>query len=583
MPPQRIPADLDAQAGLYRSLLAGRRMLVVLDNARDADQVRPLLPGAPGCLVAGHQPQPADRPGRRRGRPPAHAGPAHRRPRRASCWPAASARHRVAAEPDAVDEIIARCARLPLALAIVAARAATHPQLRPAGLADELRDARDRPGRVRPATTRPPTCGRCSPGPTSALSPAAARLFRLLGLHPGPDIAAAAAASLAGLPARAGARRCWPSWPGRTCSTEHAPGRYAFHDLLRAYAAELAHSHRPRRRSGAPRPHRMLDHYLHTAYAADRLLEPAPGPDRPRRRPSPASPRSTSPTTSRRWPGSPPSTPVLLAAVDHAAATGFDAHAWQLAWTLADFLDRRGHWHDLAAAQQAALAAAGRLADPPRRRAPTAASPAPTPGWAAYDDAHAHLQHALDLYRQTRRPRRPGPHPPQPRPGCGSGRAATPRRSTTPGRPSTCTGPPATGAGRPAPSTRSAGTTPCSATTSRPSPTASRRSPCSRSSATATAQAATWDSLGYAHHHLGHHAQAITCYQQALDLFRDLGDRYDEADTLTHLGDTHHAAGDPDAARDAWQQALTILDELDHPDADARPRQTPPPPDPPDL
>src|SRR5262249_33428136 len=81
-------------------------------------------------------------------------------------------------------------------------------------------------------------------------------------------------------------------------------------------------------------------------------------------------------------------------------------------------------------------------------------------------------------------------------------------------------------------------------------------------------QAATWDSLGYAHHHLGHHTQALTCYQHALTLYRDLGDRYEEATTLTNLGDTHHAAGNPNAARTAWQQALTILDDLDHSNAD---------------
>ena len=81
-------------------------------------------------------------------------------------------------------------------------------------------------------------------------------------------------------------------------------------------------------------------------------------------------------------------------------------------------------------------------------------------------------------------------------------------------------------------------------------------------------EAATWDSLGYAHH-LGHHTQAITCYEHALDLLRDLGDRYHEAVVFTGLGDTHRAAGDPDAARTAWQHAVDILDELDHPDADA--------------
>ena len=79
--------------------------------------------------------------------------------------------------------------------------------------------------------------------------------------------------------------------------------------------------------------------------------------------------------------------------------------------------------------------------------------------------------------------------------------------------------------------------------------------------------AGAWDSIGYAHHHLGEYPQAITCYRHAVDLYREAGDRYVEADTLTHLGDTHHAAGDIDAARAAYDRAVRILDELDHPDA----------------
>ncbi|HEU4424800.1 MAG TPA: BTAD domain-containing putative transcriptional regulator, partial [Pilimelia sp.] len=141
VPASRIPADLDAQIGLYRSLLANRRVLVILDNARDADQVRPLLPGSPGCLVlvtsrnrlaglvAGEGARsitldlltPAE----------AHALLARR-----------LGADRVAAEPDAAEEIITRCARLPLALAIIAARAATRPRLTLAALAAELSDAR---------------------------------------------------------------------------------------------------------------------------------------------------------------------------------------------------------------------------------------------------------------------------------------------------------------------------------------------------------------------------------------------------------------------------------------------------------
>ena len=259
---------------------------------------------------------------------------------------------------------------------------------------------------------------------------------------------------------------------------------------------------------------------------------------------------------------------MLLAAVDQAAATGFDTHTWQLAWTLDDFLDRRGHWHDLAASQQRR---------PGRRRSawptaaarptPTAASLAPTPGWAATTTPHTHLRHALDLFARARRPDRPGPHPPQPRPWCSSGRAAT-REALDHAQQALDLYRAAGHRAGQADALNAVGwyhallgdhqqaLTYCQQALALLQELGDRYG-----------QADTWDSLGYAHHHLGHHSQAVACYQQALDLFRELGDRYDEADTLAHLGDTHHAAGDPDAARDAWQQALTILDELDHPDA----------------
>jgi tetratricopeptide (TPR) repeat protein len=81
-------------------------------------------------------------------------------------------------------------------------------------------------------------------------------------------------------------------------------------------------------------------------------------------------------------------------------------------------------------------------------------------------------------------------------------------------------------------------------------------------------EAATWDSVGYVHHQLGHYREAAACFHRAIDLYRDLTDRYLEADTLTHLGDTQYAANTAMAARDAWGQALAILDELAHSDAD---------------
>jgi tetratricopeptide (TPR) repeat protein len=82
------------------------------------------------------------------------------------------------------------------------------------------------------------------------------------------------------------------------------------------------------------------------------------------------------------------------------------------------------------------------------------------------------------------------------------------------------------------------------------------------------AEAATWDSLGYAHHHLGNHRQAIACYQRSVDLYRGLADGYNEATTLAALGDAHQDVGHLQAARQAWQTAVATLDRLGHPDAD---------------
>ncbi|WP_326757594.1 NB-ARC domain-containing protein [Streptomyces phaeochromogenes] len=143
MEPSRIPARLDAQAGLYRSLLTGRRMLVVLDSARDAEQVRPLLPGAPGCMALATS--------RRQLTGLAAAEGAHLLTlgllSRAEALDLLTIRlgpHRTAADPEAIREIIDRCAGLPLALAIVAARAAAQPGLPLARLAQELRLAESR-------------------------------------------------------------------------------------------------------------------------------------------------------------------------------------------------------------------------------------------------------------------------------------------------------------------------------------------------------------------------------------------------------------------------------------------------------
>ncbi|MGW4483456.1 AfsR/SARP family transcriptional regulator [Amycolatopsis sp. NPDC004368] len=272
--PGTVPAGLNARSGLYRSLLAGRRMLVVLDNVRDAGQVRPLLPGEPGCgvivtsrnslasLVVSDGAEVltldtlTDEEARR-----------------------ALARRlgeeRVAAEPEAVDEIIRLCGRLPLALAIVAARVRTHPQLTLSVLAAKLREARgtlaafrtDDVGDVRTVFS----------WSYRILSAEAARLFRLLAVHHGTDISAEAAASLAGVPS-ARARTLLEELTRMRYLTEHRPDRFTAHDLVRAYSLELMEATDPPEEQAAAL-RRLVNHYRCVAHEATTLLKPVRPPD----------------------------------------------------------------------------------------------------------------------------------------------------------------------------------------------------------------------------------------------------------------------------------------------------------------
>ncbi|MFF3331105.1 BTAD domain-containing putative transcriptional regulator [Streptomyces sp. NPDC002888] len=259
VPPGRLPSGLDALAGLYRSVLSGRRLLVLLDDAFETDQVRPLLPASPGCLTLVTS---------RNGLPSLVASGAH--PLRLGLPSAADARavlalrtgpERLAAEPAAADEIIARCGRLPLALAVVAARATGRPDFPLTAIAAELRESRGSldafagPAGAADARLAFASSYRCLP-------PESARLFRLLSLHPGPDLTPDTVAALAGLTART-ARLILDDLADAHLVTEHAPGRYAPHDLLRVFAAELTEAQDSLTDRRAARQ-RLLDHFTRT-------------------------------------------------------------------------------------------------------------------------------------------------------------------------------------------------------------------------------------------------------------------------------------------------------------------------------
>jgi DNA-binding SARP family transcriptional activator/tetratricopeptide (TPR) repeat protein len=562
VPAQRVPADLDAQAGLYRSLLAGKRMLILLDNARDAEQARPLLPGSRTCLalvtsrnqltslVAADAAQPLvlDLLSIEESREllARRLGP-----------------DRITAEPAATDEIISNCARLPLALAIAAARAATRPGFPLATLAAELRDAGY--GGLAALTAGDPSTDVRTVFSWSyrALSAGAARLFRLLGLHPGPDVSRPAAASLAGLPV--------PELRGPLAElcrahllTEPVPGRYACHDLLRAFAAELAEATDPAVARHAAR-HRLLDHYLHTANAAGQVIAPqrlpiSPSAAQPGVHPEPLDDhvQATGWLTAER--------PVLLAAVAQAYHHGFDVHAWQLAWALAGFLDRRGEWHDMAATAQIGLDAATRLGDPAaeaftyRNLAGSASSRG------RYEEAGAQLERALAGFREL------GDLPNQARTRLVLAQVDGRRGRTTEALEHTRAALDLYGAaghrGGQAEALNGVGWFYAQLGDHEQALSYCQQAlVILREVGDRRGEAGTLDTIGYAHHHLGRHRPAVTYLRRALTIYQELDERYYLADTLVHLGDAQLAAGDADAARTSFRQALAILDQLDHPDA----------------
>ena len=563
-PAARIPPSLAGQTALYRSLLRGKRVLVVLDNARDAAQARPLLPGSPGCLAIvtsrdqlmglvaaeGAVPLALDLP---------TAAEAH------DLLERRLGEVRLASDPGAADEIIQRCARLPLALAIVAARAAVRPSFRLADIAAELREAT--------AVLDPLEGDELATDIRAvfswsyrALPTDAARLFRLLGLQPGPEIAIAAAASLAAISPQQ-ARPLLTELARVHLLTEYAPGRYGFHDLLRAYAAELAHTHdTPLARHAAVS--RLLDHYLHAAHHAAMLIEPYYDPlALDAAEPGVAIPQLATAAEALGWFDTEHGT--LLAAVQLASGAGFGTRAWQLAWSLSDFLLRGGLWHEQARMCEAGLEAARCAGDITGQAHCLHRLAVGYTRSGRFHDAGPLLEQALQLFETT------GDQFGQAYAHGMLGLLANRQQHT----------PAALGHFTRALDLYRAADHPGQAMVlndigyahallgNYPQALACCEQALAviRDLGASNWENAVWDSLGYVYHQLGDHQQAITCYQRSLDLSRELADRWKEAATLDHLGDTYKSLGDTTAAHWAWTQALRIFDEIDHPDGDGLP------------
>jgi tetratricopeptide (TPR) repeat protein/transcriptional regulator with XRE-family HTH domain len=359
VPADRIPADLDAHVALYRSLLAGRRMLILLDNARDTAHVRPLLPGAPECLVLVTS----------RNQLTSLVAVPGAHPINLDLLTIDEAREvltcrlgadRVAAEPEAVEEIIIHCARLPLALAIVAARAATRPRLLLRTLADQLANSRERLDTLI-ADDDPHTDVRAVLSWSyQALTPPAARLFRLLGWFPGPSMGAEAAAILADIE-QAEASRLLGVLTAAHLLEDDTRGRYRFHDLLRVYASEQACA----QESADERVDvagRMLDWYLHRTVTAAQMLEPGHRSIAPVLALSPSRPPAFA-TYEQALEWCDDEQAGVVARAQLAADTGHDEFAWKLFAASGSFFLVRKSWVERILYGGIALRAARRVGD----------------------------------------------------------------------------------------------------------------------------------------------------------------------------------------------------------------------------
>jgi tetratricopeptide (TPR) repeat protein/DNA-binding SARP family transcriptional activator len=518
VPGQDIPPEADQRAARYRSLLAGKRMLVIVDNAVSPDQVRPLLPGVPACAVvvtsrdalAGLV---------------ARDGAARREidvlpPQEAVALLRALIGTRADAEPQAVTELAAQCCRLPLALRVAAELAASRPAMPLAGLVGELVDLGTRldlldaggdPG-TQVRTVFSWSCRH--------LGTEAASAFRLAGLHPGPDLEPYAIAALTGTTVPQ-TRRALDMLVRAYLIQSAGPGRYGMHDLLRAYARECAvtEDDEDERRAALTR---LFDHYLYTAAAAmDALL--ASERRRHPRIPRPASPVPPlpGPAAAREWLDS--ELPVLVAVTWHTAAHGWPSHATRLAAILSSYLHNGGHFSQALSVFSHALSAARLTCD-------RAAEATGLNDIGDVDREQGRYREAADRYRQALTLFRAA--------GDQTGEART----------LGSTGLVETGLGHYKQAARHQ----------------QDAAAIFRDIGDRFGEARALGNLGWVRQRQGRYQEAAGYYAQSLDLSREIGDRQGEAYTLARLGVVELRLGRYQDAAGYLKQALDLFRKLRH-------------------
>ena len=507
IPAGQVPAGLDARAGRWRDYLAGRKVLLVLDDAAGHEQVRPMLPGTAGSLVLitsrrrltaledavviSLDTLPADE--------------------------AAALLMRLAGRPglspgDVVVGAVTRmCGYLPLAIGMLARQLQHHPAWTASGLAAELAGARDRLELMQAENLSVAAAFDLS---YRELTAGQQRLFRALGLHPGPDTDAYAAAALCGT-SLATARRQLDGLYSQHLISEPAQGRYRFHDLLREHARTLAAADDPEVQAAATG--RMLSYYAHTAYAASQHIprfvasdvRPPPGP------PPACAPPMHSARQAFAWLAA---ERANLHAATVLAASASPADAVAIPDAMDGFMDAMGYWDEAGALHQIALSAARQSGDRPgqARALMLVAGQGMTGDIAA---SIANIERALALFREL---------------GDKAGQADC-----------------LNARGRMHGSDFPAATACHDQALALFHDIGHRRG-----------ESDTLSTLGVIRGWTGHYAEAAACHQQALGLHRDIGHRLGEACALIQLGIVARDTGNYPAAAGYHQQALAIFTDL---------------------
>lgn len=555
VPEAQVPSGVEARIGLYRSVLARRRVLVVLDDARGADQVRPLLAAAPGCLTLVTS----------RSELSGLAVAAGASLVGLDVLPDDDAYHllaarlgeqRLVAEPEAAALIIRQCGRLPLALAIVAAQLAQRTELPLAEVAADLSRAGadlEPFAHSDPAIDLRTVFGRSY----RDLPEPAIRLFRRLGRHPGPHVPLAAAASLAALPVDR-ARELAVRLDRASLVDMRTPGRLRLHDLLRVYASEQERAADSRAvRRGATR--RLLDYYLHSACAASEACYPHREKLelRPRARGA-AVERFAGQADALRWYADEcVALPALLA---EATEAGLDRYAYELAWAFAEFMQRRGPWEQILRVQAVALDAAGRAGDllaQARCHNSIARAHARLGG---HKEAVGHFDQAVGLHRLLDEPVLEAHVELGLTVSLAQIRPAEVLEHAVRARELFRRAGDVIGEAR---ALNNAGWWRAQGGDYDEALADCRRA--QRILAEfgyAQGEGHAWDSIAYILQVKGDFAQAVACYERAAELLRGCDDLHPAAETLVRLGETQLRAGDTAAALAAWERAAEYYDAV---------------------